>query len=387
MSGRAPTLAADNLAGPMEEGVAEIPPGMGESCPRENPPSLMLPHRSPPQVPEPSPLPPDMTPANQPRDDAIEGWALVQWKRGKQKARAPPHLREAEAPRKTRKGGTDAKPSALPTSASHPPVSAGKDVAAPEGKGSPSWETLPSEPLEKAPSVLTLPEAPVNPEATVVAGAGGENPGEAESVLSSMFEIEALDLTPVAQGKDDLFPANLDLDDFTPPLYSPCSLPLTAASAPTSEEPLDSSTDPAADGTPLTTTESAQGTTDGTSLTTTEPAQMTAGATRPGHELPGAPPIGAEQSTSFSGGGSTEDNPPPDAVAAKSTTERAPSVTESSLPTPLTLEPDREAPPSSCLPPKTQNLSSVPAPAPTPIQFTSCNVHCRPLGCLLPFPN
>ncbi|EMP39119.1 hypothetical protein UY3_03693 [Chelonia mydas] len=80
-----------------------------------------------------------------------------------------------------------------------------------------------------------------------------------ESVLSSMFEeIEALDLTLVAQGEDDLLPANLDLGDLTPPLFSPFSLPLTAASAPTSEEPLDSSIDPAIDGTLLMTTEPAQ---------------------------------------------------------------------------------------------------------------------------------
>ncbi|EMP37670.1 Semaphorin-5A [Chelonia mydas] len=68
-----------------------------------------------PEVPEPSPLPPDTTPANQPPDDAMEGCALVQGKRGKRKARALPHLSEAEAPWKTRKGGTDAEPSALPT--------------------------------------------------------------------------------------------------------------------------------------------------------------------------------------------------------------------------------------------------------------------------------
>ncbi|EMP24941.1 hypothetical protein UY3_18012 [Chelonia mydas] len=241
----------------------------------------------------------------------------------------------------------DAKPCALPTSTSHPPVSAGKDVAKPEGSVSHPGETL-----KEASSVLTLPEAPVNPEATVVAGAGRENPGTAENVLSSMFEeIEALDLTPVAQEEDDLLPANLDLGDLTPPLFSPCSLPLTAASAPTSEEPLDSSIDPAADGTPL---------------TTTEPAQVTAGATQPRHESPGAPSVGAEQSTSFPGGGPTEDNPPPNAVAAKSTIKHAPGVTESSLPTPLTLEPDPEAPPSSCLPPETQNLASPPAPALTP---------------------
>ncbi|EMP34271.1 Alkaline ceramidase 3 [Chelonia mydas] len=130
------------------------------------------------------------------------------------------HLPEAEAPQKTRKEGTDAEPSALPMSASHPPVSAGKDVVAPEGSVSPSRETLPSETLEEVPSVLTLPEAPLNPEATIGAGAIGENPGATERVLSSMFEeIEALDLTLVAQGEDDFLPANLDLGDITPPSF------------------------------------------------------------------------------------------------------------------------------------------------------------------------
>ncbi|CAM5133438.1 unnamed protein product [Eretmochelys imbricata] len=75
-----PALAADNLAGPMEKGVAEIPPGMGESLPQGE---SSLPYAAPPfppQVPEPSPLPPDTTPANQPPDDAMEGWAVVQGK-------------------------------------------------------------------------------------------------------------------------------------------------------------------------------------------------------------------------------------------------------------------------------------------------------------------
>ncbi|CAM5127746.1 unnamed protein product, partial [Natator depressus] len=345
-----PALAADNLVGPMEEGVAEIPPGVGDSLPQGE---SSLPYAAPPslpQVPEPSPLPPDTTPAKQPPDDAMEGWALVQGKRGKRKARAPPHLPKAEAPRKTRKGGTDAKPSALPTSASHPPVSAGKDVAAPEGSVSPPWETLPSETLEEAPSVLTLPEAPVNPKTTVVAGAGGENPGAAESVLSSIFkEIEALDLTPVTQGEDDLLPANLDLGDLTPPLFSPCSLPLTVASAPTSEEPLDSSTNPAADG---------------TLLTTTEPAQVTAGATWPGHESPGHPPL-------------VRSNRLPSRVGDLQ------KIIHLLMLWPLNPPQSAcPAPPSSCLPPETQNLASAPA----PIQFTSCNIIATPGAVSVPFP-
>ncbi|EMP39067.1 Olfactomedin-like protein 2B [Chelonia mydas] len=62
-------------------------------------------------VPEPSPLPPDPTPVSRPPDDAVERWVLVQ---GKRKARAPLLSANVEAPRKTRKGGTDTEPSALP---------------------------------------------------------------------------------------------------------------------------------------------------------------------------------------------------------------------------------------------------------------------------------
>ncbi|EMP30685.1 hypothetical protein UY3_12107 [Chelonia mydas] len=179
---------------------------------------------------------------------------------------------------------------------------------------------------EGAPPAPVPSEAPVSPEATVTLGAGGENPEVVESNLPSIYEeIEALGLTPVTQGEDDPLPAGLDLGDFTPAPLSPCSLPLTVASAPTSEEPLDSSINLA---------------TEGTLLTAAEPVEATASATRRGPEPPGAPLIGVEQSTSFPGGGPTEDSPPPDAVAAKPTIEPAPSITESPLHTPSTLEPD-----------------------------------------------
>ncbi|EMP31612.1 MAGUK p55 subfamily member 7 [Chelonia mydas] len=84
----------------------------------------------PPRTPEPSPLPPDTTPANQPPEDAMEGWTLDQGKRGKRKVRALLHPFDAEAPQKTRKGGTDTEPSAMPTGEIHPPVSGGEDKIA-----------------------------------------------------------------------------------------------------------------------------------------------------------------------------------------------------------------------------------------------------------------
>ncbi|EMP40409.1 CDK5 regulatory subunit-associated protein 1-like 1 [Chelonia mydas] len=115
-------------------------------------------------VPEPSPLPPDPTPVSQPRDDAIEGWALVQGKRGKWKTRAPLLSTDAEAPRKTRKGGTDAKPSALPAGACYAPVPAGEDVAAREGSTTPPLESLPSKAPNGAPPALLPSGAPVSPE-------------------------------------------------------------------------------------------------------------------------------------------------------------------------------------------------------------------------------
>ncbi|EMP35417.1 hypothetical protein UY3_07380 [Chelonia mydas] len=258
-----------------------------------------------------------MTPANQPLDDAMEGRTLVQGKRGKQKARAPLYPSDAEAPRKTRKGGTDTEPSAMPTSEIHPPVSGGEDKIALEGRIFPPWETLPSETLEEAPSARISP--PTNPEATVIAGSRGETPRVAEDYLSSMYEeIEALGLTPVTQGEDDLLPAGLDLGKLTPVPLSPCSLPLTA----------------------------------------------------------------------FLGGHPSEGSPPPDAVAAKSTTEPAPSITGSPLPTPLTLKSFREAPALSCLPLEAQSLASAPAPTPSPVpaqSTSSCNGIAAPGVISFPF--
>ncbi|EMP28342.1 hypothetical protein UY3_14524 [Chelonia mydas] len=84
-----------------------------------------------------------------------------------------------------------------------------------------------------------------------------------------------------------------------------------------SEEPLDSSINPAPEG---------------TLLTATEPVEAMASAMRLGPEPPGVPLIGVEQSTSSLGRGPTEDSPPPDAVAAKPTIEPAPGIAESHLP-------------------------------------------------------
>ncbi|CAM4550705.1 unnamed protein product, partial [Caretta caretta] len=129
-----PALAVNNPAEPMEEDAAKILPGIGEGPPQGDlPPHAASP--LPPQAPEPSPLPPNTTPANQPPDDAMEGWTLVQGKRGKWKARAPLHPSDAEAPRKTRKGGTDTEPSTVPTSEIPPPVSGGEDKIALEEAG------------------------------------------------------------------------------------------------------------------------------------------------------------------------------------------------------------------------------------------------------------
>ncbi|CAM4525233.1 unnamed protein product, partial [Lepidochelys kempii] len=90
------TLAITNPAEPMEEGVAKILLGIGEGPPQGEPPAPHAASPLPPRTPEPSPPPPDTTPANQPPDDVMEGWTLVQGKRGKRKARAPLHPSDAE---------------------------------------------------------------------------------------------------------------------------------------------------------------------------------------------------------------------------------------------------------------------------------------------------
>ncbi|EMP27475.1 hypothetical protein UY3_15435 [Chelonia mydas] len=258
-------------------------------------------------------------------------------------------------------------PSLLP-GVIHPLVPGGEDMAAPQGHITPPWNSLPSEaPNGVSPAPLPS-EAPASPEATAALGASGENPGVVEGDLRSIYEeIEALGLTPVTQGEDDPLPAGLDLGDLTPAPFSPCSLPLTIVSPPTSEEPLDCSTNPAADGTPL---------------MASKPAEAMASATRPGPEPPGAPLVGVEQSTSFPVRGPTEDSPPPDAVAAKPTIEPAPGIGENPLPNPQTLEPDREVPLPSYLASGAQNLTFAPAPAtdanPVPIPSTSPDVIAVP---------
>ncbi|CAM4550739.1 unnamed protein product [Lepidochelys kempii] len=223
------TLASTNPTEPMEEGVARILSGIGEGPPQGEVPAPHVAPPLPPRTPKPSPPPPDTTPANQPPDDAMEGWTLVQGKRGKRKVRAPLHPPDAEAPRKTRKGGTAIEPPATAASEIHPPVSGGEDGLALEGRIPPPRETLPSETPEDTPSAWMLPEPPADPEAAVEAGPRGEAPGVAGVGLSSVYaEIEALDLTPVTQGGDDLLPAGLELGSLTPASLSPCSLPLFA---------------------------------------------------------------------------------------------------------------------------------------------------------------
>ncbi|EMP33007.1 hypothetical protein UY3_09853 [Chelonia mydas] len=99
-------------------------------------------------------------------------------------------------PQKTRKGSTDAEPSALPMGAFHPPVPAGEDVAALEGSTAPALESLPSEAPDGAPPAPLTSGPPVSPGASVASGADEENSGVVEGDLPSINEeIEALGLT------------------------------------------------------------------------------------------------------------------------------------------------------------------------------------------------
>ncbi|EMP29954.1 hypothetical protein UY3_12946 [Chelonia mydas] len=209
---------------------------MGEGLPQGESSLPHAPPPLPPTVPEPLPLPPDPTPVSRPPDDAMEGWALVQGKRGKRKARAPLLSTDAEAPRKTRRGGAKAEPSALPTDAYHPLVPAGENVAAREGSTIPPLASPPSKDPDVAPPAPLPSETPVSLGPSVASGTSGETSGVAEGELPSIYkEIEALGLTPVTQGEDDPLLAGLDLSDLTPAPPSPCPLPLTAVSAPASE--------------------------------------------------------------------------------------------------------------------------------------------------------
>ncbi|CAM4427094.1 unnamed protein product [Caretta caretta] len=212
-----PASATCALAGPPEEGAAGMPPSVGEGPPQGD---SSLPSSAPPlppTVPEPSSLPPDPTPGSQPPDEAMEGWALVQGKRGKRKARAPPPSTDAEAPRKTRKGGADAEPSVLPAGAHHPLVPAGDNVVARKGSTVPPLETLPSKDPDGAPPAPLPLTTPVSLGASVAPGTSGEASGVAAGELPSIYEeIEALGLTPVTQGEDDPLLADLDLSDLAP---------------------------------------------------------------------------------------------------------------------------------------------------------------------------
>ncbi|EMP42574.1 Sodium-dependent neutral amino acid transporter B(0)AT3 [Chelonia mydas] len=163
--------------------------------------------------------------------------------------------------------------------------------------------------------------APVSPEVSVASGTGGENSGVVEGELPSIYEeIEALGLIPVTQGEDDRLPAGLDLSDLTLAPPSPCSLPLTAASASTSEGSLGSSICPA---------------TGDTLLTAAEPTEAMASAMRLGPEPHGMSLVGMGQPTSFPGRDPTDD-----AVATTPAMEPEPGITEGPLPTPQIPELD-----------------------------------------------
>ncbi|EMP36087.1 Aspartyl/asparaginyl beta-hydroxylase, partial [Chelonia mydas] len=192
-------------------------------------------------------------------------------------------------------------------------------VAAREGSTAPPLESLPS----KAPDGAS--GAPVSPEASVASGTGGENSGVVEGELPSIYEeIEALGLYPVTQREDDPLPAGLDLSNLTPAPPSPCSLPLTAVSAPSSKGSLGSSICPAVGG---------------TLLLAAEPTEATASAVRLGPEPHGLPLMGMWRPTSFPGGDPTED-----VVATTSAVVLEPSITEGPLPCPQLPELDREGP-------------------------------------------
>nr|XP_023968760.1 solute carrier family 22 member 6-B-like [Chrysemys picta bellii] len=271
----------------------------------------------------------------QPAGDAMEGWTLVQGKRGKRKARAPLLSSNVEIPQKTRKGATDTEFSALP-----------------------------------------MVKPPAMPEASITSGASGENPREVGGELPSIYEeIEALGLTPVTHGEDDPLPAGLHLSDLTPARPSSYSLRITNASHPASEGPLDSSTCLAVGG---------------TLLTPAKPVEETASVSRPGPELPGVSLVGVEQPSSFPGRGPTEDYPPPDAVAVTAAIEPEPGITGDPLPTPQTPEPDREQPPPGSPAPVAQNPASLPLPDPTPdpvpIPSSSRDAIAAPGAISFPFP-
>lgn len=285
----APSCPAPEAAPPpsqstaVEEGAAAITPSVGEGPPQGDSSLVPVAPPLPPRVPKPLPLPPDLTPVSQPLDDAMEGWSLVQGKRGKRKAPVPLHLSDSEAPRKSRKGVSDDEPSALPPDDARFVVPAGRDVAAPDGDAAPPPGSLPEEALEGAPLARLPSAASARTEVGVASGVGGEGPGVADGNLPSIYEeIEALGLTPVTQGEDDPLLAGLDLSDLTSVPLSPVSPPLTAASAPASEGPLGSSIIPAAGGTPL---------------TAAEPVEATADAPLPGPDSQGVSLLGVGQPT------------------------------------------------------------------------------------------
>ncbi|CAM4599594.1 unnamed protein product [Lepidochelys olivacea] len=344
-----PASATCALAEPPEEGAAGMPPSVGEGPPQGDSslPSSAPP--PPPTVPEPSSLPPDPTPGSRPPDEAMEGWALVRGKQGKRKARAPPPSTDAEAPRKTRKGGADAEPSVLPAGAHHPLVPAGDNVVARKGSTIPPLGTLPSTDPDGAPPAPLPLTTPVSLGASVASGTSGEASGVAAGELPSIYEeIEALGLTPVTQGEDDPLLAGLDLSDLAPTPPVPCPLPLPVTFATASEGPQGSSICPAVSG---------------TLRLDAEPTEATAGAFWLGPEPHGLPLEDVGRLTSFPGG-----DPTAGAVAPLPVVVPEPDILEGPLPHPHLPEPDREGPFStghgavSAVPPEDSRGLVAPAP-------------------------
>ncbi|CAM4599578.1 unnamed protein product [Lepidochelys olivacea] len=342
-----PASATCALAEPPEEGAAGMPPSVGEGPPQGDSslPSSAPP--PPPTVPEPSSLPPDPTPGSRPPDEAMEGWALVRGKQGKRKARAPPPSTDAEAPRKTRKGGADAEPSVLPAGAHHPLVPAGDNVVARKGSTIPPLGTLPSTDPDGAPPAPLPLTTPVSLGASVASGTSGEASGVAAGELPSIYEeIEALGLTPVTQGEDDPLLAGLDLSDLAPTPPVPCPLPLPVTFATASEGPQGSSICPAVSG---------------TLRLDAEPTEATAGAFWLGPEPHGLPLEDVGRLTSFPGG-----DPTAGAVAPLPVVVPEPDILEGPLPHPHLPEPDREGPFSTGLAPGAQAPALAPLPGSVP---------------------
>ncbi|EMP25864.1 hypothetical protein UY3_17056 [Chelonia mydas] len=292
---------------------------MGEGPPQGE---SSLPHAAPPlgpRVPEPSPLPPDTTPVSRPPDDAMEGWALVQGKRGKRKARAPLLSTDAEAPRKTRSGAPMPSPLPCPRVRSIPRYRLGKTWQ--HGRAVPflHWSPFPPRPPIE-PLLPCYHLDPCEPRGERCFGHWrGDLWGGGRRAPFCLREDRAPGSDPSLPGGGRPSASGPRSERPHPAPPSPCSLPLTTDSAPTSEGSLSSSICPAAGG---------------TLLSAGEPTEAMAGAMGLGPEPHGMSLVGVGQPTSFPGGDPTEGCPPFDAVATTPAMEPEPSITEGPLPTP-----------------------------------------------------